>query len=218
MIRGVIFDMDGLMFDTERLSTEGWLKAAEELHYPLTVPFIKSFKGTSTGTSRRMFLEAFGDAVDYDAARTIRTNYVNGWMKEHGVPIKKGLITLLEYLQAHQIPAAVATSTRKELAQMHLEDAGVCSYFQAFVYGSEVPNGKPNPDIFLIAANKIGVAPSDCLVLEDSPAGITAGKAAGASVIAIPDQIELSEELLKGVTVLPDLEKVCAWIDQKNHG
>ena len=217
MIRGAIFDMDGLMFDTERLSTEGWLKAAEELHYPLTVPFIKSFKGTSIDSSRKLVAKTFGDAVDYDAARRIRTEYVNGWSREHGVPIKPGLLTLLSYLKAHKIPAAVATSTRRDLAQMHLEDAGIYDDFQAFVYGSEVPRGKPAPDIFLIAAEKLGVPPAECVVLEDSPAGITAGKAAGAAVIAIPDQIELSETLLQGVVCFPDLGKVCGWLDEQNR-
>jgi len=209
MIRAAIFDMDGLMFDTERLSTMGWLKAAKEKGYPLTEEFIISFKGTNVSSSRKLFKETFGDTVDYDIARSIRTAFIHEYMEEHGVPVKAGLFTLLEALKARGIKAAVATSTSREFAERYLKMAGVYEYYDAFIFGDQVQNGKPDPEIFLKAAASLSIPINDCMVLEDSPAGIAAAKAAGAVIAVIPDQIPLSEDHKEGVSVFSDLSKVC---------
>lgn len=217
MIRGVLFDMDGLMFDTERLSTEGWLQAAEELHAPLTKEFVLRFKGTNIQTSRRMFREAFGDAVDYDACRSIRTAYIHRVLREQGVPVKPGLQQLLAYLREQQIPAAVATSTQEDLARQYVADAGLTDYFSAFAFGSEVAHGKPAPDIFLLAAKRLGVPIAQCLVLEDSTVGIEAAQAAHAQLAAIPDQIDLTGRLPKEAVCFPSLYEVIDFIEQANQ-
>ncbi len=199
MINGVIFDMDGLMFDTERLSTEGWLKCSETLGINLDYDFINSFKGTSREYSRNLFKERFGDNFDYENARKIRTKYINDFIKQNGIPVKRGLYKLLEFLRENKIYCAVATSTKKELAEKYFEMTDVKKYFSAFVYGDMVEKSKPAPDIFLKAADMLGVNICDCLVLEDSPAGINAGYNAGADVIAVPDMIPLDYEVLNKV-------------------
>ena len=199
MIKGVIFDMDGLMFDTERLSTEGWIKCGEVLGIDLDVGFINSFKGTAREYSCKLFKEKFGEDFDYDNARGIRTEYIKDYIDKNSMPVKKGLYELLQFLKDKGIPCAVATSTKKELAEKYFEMTDVKKFFSAFVYGDMVKRGKPEPDIFLKAAEMIGVNICDCLVLEDSPAGISAGYNAGAKVVAVPDMIPLNNEVLNKV-------------------
>lgn len=216
MIKGVIFDMDGLMFDTERLSKQGWLAAAEQLDYPITEEMIDHIRGTNTAYSKQLFLETYGTAVDYDLARKARTDYVNEIIHKKGVPIKKGLKELLSYLNNNHIPCAVATSTHRKLATEYLKMAGVYDSFTEVIFGDEVSRGKPDPEIFLKAADKLGVSPKECIVLEDSPHGIRAGFAAGASVVAIPDLTPITGEM-RSLTVAccNDLEQVIGFIEEK---
>lgn len=199
MIKGVIFDMDGLMFDTERLSTEGWLKCGEILGIDLDMGFINSFKGTAREYSFKLFKEKFGEDFDYDNARGIRTEYITDYIDKNGMPVKKGLYELLQFLEDKDIPCAVATSTKKELAEKYFEMTDVKKFFSAFVYGDMVKRSKPAPDIFLKAAEMIGENVCYCMVLEDSPAGISAGYNAGARVIAVPDMIPLNNDVLNNV-------------------
>ncbi|MDO5388177.1 MAG: HAD family phosphatase [Clostridia bacterium] len=197
MIKSVIFDMDGLMFDTERLSTKGWIECGKELGINIDVSFTNSFKGMSRMNSEKLFKEKFGKDFDYNNARKIRTEYILKYIEEKGVPVKKGLYELLKYLKSKNIKCAVATSTAKELAEIYFEKTNIREYIEAFVYGDSVPKGKPEPDIFLRAAEMMKEKPENCLVFEDSPSGIRAGKNAGMTVVAVPDMIPLKGEILK---------------------
>ncbi len=179
--------MDGLMFDTERLALEGWMLAAGKLNIALSEEQIASLRGLLPEVSRQKFIGWFGDGAIYDKGRDIRKAYVEQWIEEHGMPVKKGLFELLEYLKEKQIRTAVATSTNRPAAEHYWACAGVEPYFDASVCGSEVKQGKPAPDVFLTAAARIGCAPEECLVLEDSPNGVRAGHAAGCTVAMVPD-------------------------------
>ena len=217
MINGVIFDMDGLMFGTEHLSTKGWQQTAEKLNIDLTIEFINSFKGTSAVYSKQLFKNRFGNDFNYEDARAIRTEYMDSVIEESGVPIKKGLIDLLDYLKTNHILAAVATSTNHVMGEKYLKMAGVHDYFAAVIYGDTVLKGKPEPDIFLKAIQTIGKKPEDCFVLEDSPAGIRAGFAAGAKVIHIPDQIVIKDDIKNKVyKFCSDLNEVITCIETEN--
>jgi len=196
--------MDGLMFDTERLSTEGWIRTAKKLNIDLTIDVINSFKGTSAVYSKKIFKSRFGHEFDYESAREIRTKYMNSIIEESGMPMKKGLVELLDYLKLNHILAAVATSTNHILGEKYLKMAGVYNYFEAVIYGDRVQKGKPEPDIFLEAAKAIKRIPQECFVLEDSPAGISAGFTAGAKVIHIPDQIAIEDDIKKKVFKICD--------------
>lgn len=183
---GVLFDMDGLMFDTERLGYEGWKAAGQALGMAIPDEVIAAMRGTGVAQCR----EAFNQAIPggrYDEARAIRLRYAEAQIQAHGVPLKPGLRPLLEHLQAAGIPAVLATSTGRERAVRYLEMAGVRAFFAAAVFGPEAAAPKPAPDIFLAAAAAIGADPRACLVLEDSPNGLKAAKAAGCTAAVIPD-------------------------------
>lgn len=209
MIRGVLFDMDGLMFDTERLAVDGWMEAARQLEIPLSREQTMSLRGLLPEVSRKRFAEWFKDADVYDKGRDIRKAYVEEQIEKYGIPVKKGLYELLEYLRDHGYHIAVATSTSRESAKRHWERAGVEQYFEASVCGSEVKAGKPAPDVFLTAAARIGCEPGECLVLEDSPNGVRAGRAAGCVVAMVPDLDQPDDECRALCDyVLEDLGKV----------
>ena len=187
MIRGILFDMDGLMFDTEAIGLKGWKKAGEELGIRITDEMVASLRGLGNRERRARFGEMTGRPELFDAAQKIRIEYSDSWIREKGVPVKPGLTELLEYLKDKEIPAALATSTEREKAGWYLRLAGVEQYFQASVCGVEAGPSKPAPDVFLKAAAKLGLPAEECMVLEDSENGLRAAKAAGCTAVVVPD-------------------------------
>lgn len=195
-VKGILFDMDGVLFDTERLTTEAWVKAAAEWKLDLPVSFINSYKGQNLRVRTQLYLERFGMDFPYEKFREKKTEYMEADIAKNGLPVKPGVYELLKYAKEHQIQLAVATSTSRKTAERYLKQTGIYEYFQAVVYGDTVEASKPEPDIYLEAARRVGVDSKDCLVIEDSPAGILAGYYAGAKVIHIPDQVQVTDDVL----------------------
>ena len=217
MVRGVIFDMDGLMFDTERLATVLWNQVGDELRIDMTEEFLDSFRGQNPTAIRNAFLQRFGREFDFDGCMGRKDELQHRYIEEKGVPLKEGLPELLEYLKGQDIRMAVATSTQQSLAEKMLKIAGVYEYFDAVAYGNKVKPSKPFPDIFQKAAEDLGVPMRECLVLEDSISGVQAGKAAGGYIIHIPDVVVVPEEVKDGITAeLRSLRDVIDWIEHAN--
>lgn len=204
MIKGVIFDMDGVMIDSERQSTEGWLWAAGELGVQMPMWLIDSFKGAPAELSAKMFDDYYKGTIDFWEMRQMRTDHVYEMRAVEGIPVKPGLHKLLDYIRQSGLKCAVATSTRKQSAENSLHVIGAWDYLDAVVYGDEVENGKPAPDIFLHAANAIGIEPEECIVIEDSINGIKAGFAANMTVIHVPDTITIGEDIRALTAVVCD--------------
>ena len=209
MVKGVIFDMDGTMFDTERLSTKGWIYAGKKLGVDIPVALTDSFRGRNPQAIRKKFAAYFGDRLDYDTARAMKHEYFDEVTKE-SVPHKEGLQDLLEYLKEHEIPAVVATSTERKRASRLIHMSGIEHLISNAIYGDMVERGKPEPDIFLKAAELIGQDSKECLVLEDSAPGLLAGKAAGGYTIYVPDIAVVSKEAKEGITAEPEALNVIA--------
>jgi len=189
----VIFDMDGLMFDSERIARAGWIHAGEVFGLPITEDLFHQIVGSSRVTIRETFIRVLGD-FDFDQVRAERAAFGRAYMEKYGVPIKPGLFALLDFLDDAGIKKAVASSTYQADAMFYLTKAGIAGRFDGIVTGDMVTNGKPAPDIFLLAASILGMHPADCIVLEDSSAGILAATTAGMRVIGIPDLVPLREE------------------------
>ncbi len=215
MISTVIFDMDGLMFDTERLTSEAWIQVGLRHNLPITREMLGRMRGLPINGCIPVFKEVLGEDFDYWALRRERVEYVDQWIEKNGMPVKPGLKELLNWLQNHGYQIVLATSTYQALADRFLEIAGVSSFFSHRVCGNMVEHGKPAPDIFLYAAQTAHTSPRQCLVLEDSYAGVEAGWLAGMSVIMVPDMLPPREQDFERIVlcaktlkeVIPYLEK-----------
>lgn len=217
MVKGVLFDMDGTMLDSEPVSESCWMKAAEELGYTIEKDLMNSFFGKNLVSIQNMLAEALGIGEKASDIVAGRQKYYSAYIRENVMPKKKGLVELLEYLKEKNIPAVVCTSTETELGEIALKNAGVYDYFASHVFGDMVKHTKPDPEGFQMAAKAIGIPSEECLVIEDSPNGILAGKAAGGYTIFVPDRLVLPEEVREGITTeVKSLDEIIEWIEQEN--
>ncbi len=207
--RAVVFDMDGLMLDTERLALRCWTIAIERLGLEFDAALMPAMIGRNSRDSRALVLERHGDDYPIDRLMQASQETYDAMVARDGVAVKPGLVALLDWLDARRIPRVVATSTRRTRAEAKLAQANLLAGFAALVGGDEVERGKPMPDIFLLAAIRVGVAPGDCIVLEDSEPGVCGALAAGMVPIMVPDVLAPSETLLaRDPLVLPSLAAV----------
>lgn len=186
-VGAAVFDMDGLMFDTERLAVEAWIEAGAEFGYEFGRPVIEGTVGFDKEGSRAALVGAYGPGLPYGSIRMRRIELSAQRIAAQGVPVKEGLVALLRFLSEKGFLLAVATSTDRARVTKLLDGAGVAGFFQAVVCGDEVSRNKPDPEIYRAAAAKLGIAPGQCLALEDSPSGIAAAHGAGMLPIMVPD-------------------------------
>jgi HAD superfamily hydrolase (TIGR01509 family) len=186
-LRAVIFDMDGLMLDTERLAREAWYATMRAWGYNLTDEVYLQVLGTTGERTRRIFEAAFGDDIPIDAMYDYKQRLIDRAIASGEIAVKPGLLTLLDQLDTWGMPKAVASSTARALVLRKLDAVGLVDRFNAIVGGDEVAHGKPAPDVFVEAARRLGVPASACAVLEDSDNGIRAAHGAGALAIMVPD-------------------------------
>lgn len=189
----VIFDMDGLMLDSERASLRSWSRGAHELGLQIEDDFWLRLVGHSTAACEAILRERLDDAQI--AALLERCYALYHAEVDAGLPLRPGIHEILQMLARHGIACGVATSTRRPLAPHKLEVAGLLRYFKSVTAGNDVQHPKPAPDIYLLAAQRMGAAPGRCVALEDSPAGVTAALAAGLTVIQVPDLVAPDEAL-----------------------
>ena len=194
MIKAVIFDMDGLMTDTERLFVDIWCQIMRERGEPEYREVLKYCIGLDHATTRKYIDETLGSDFPYMEILQEVSIRSRAYCEEKGVPVKPGLYELLDFLDSKKIPYAVATSTKLDRAKWRLRNIGVLDRLSGLVTGDMVGKGKPNPDIFLKAAELMGENPENCMVLEDSPHGILAAFRAGCMPVMIPDLKQPDEE------------------------
>jgi len=193
-----IFDMDGLMLDTERPFIRLWAETGKKFGYDVPPEVVKRMVGISNDNCRIIMLKEYGEDFPFDKILE-EFRDISKKEFEKGIPVKKGLLNLLDHFTAAKIPMGVATSTRKTTAERMLTIAGIKERFNAITGGDEVENGKPAPDIFLLAAKRLGYLPCECVGFEDSPAGLKGLYSAGIKSVFIKDLIEPPQEILASV-------------------
>ena len=215
--KAVIFDMDGLMLDTQRMATLAWKQAVSTFGFQLTDEIILKLLGRNQKDSNEILRNEFGPEFPFDDCRNLARKTYSNEMTKNGIPVKEGLFPLLEYLENKPMKIAVATSTAREFTVQRLERTNLISHFPVIVTGDEVTRGKPFPDIFLNASKLLKIPPKHCVVLEDSFSGIQAAFSAKMIPIMVPDLFEPTDEIRSlAYAVVPSLneakkeiEKLC---------
>ena len=208
-MKAVIFDMDGVLFDTEKLCIDSWIEVAtnhditgvEEV-FPLCI-------GLNDTDTRTLVLDRLGEDFPYDEFKKEASEWFHNFVEEKGLPMKKGVHEILNYLKDNGWSIGLASSTRRQSVLSHLERTGIRDYFSVIVTGDMVEHSKPQPDIYLKACEELGVAPKECFAIEDSPNGIRAAHWAGMKPIMVPDMIAPNDEM-KSITrwIFEDLTQV----------
>ncbi len=196
-VGAVVFDMDGLMLDTEPLYKAAWQAASAELGYPLDDPSYMKLVGRPTAACERELLAKFGAAFPLDRFRELWPGLWQAEVTAKGIHQKPGLLEFLAFADAHGLRVAVATSSEADYAAFSLRHAGLEGRFDVTVTGDEIARGKPAPDIYLEAARRLQVDPAACVALEDSEAGIFAASRAGMCALLIPDWVQPSDAAIR---------------------
>lgn len=194
-IKSVIFDMDGVIFDTEKVYLDVWSNVFENYGYKMTKEIYSSVLGTGRENVKKVFLQQFGNELPIEVMYKEKDENLAKAI-DAGVPLKDGAVEILIYLKENNYKIALATSATKERALKQLREANIESFFDVIVCRDEVKETKPNPEIFLKVAEKLMRTPEECIVIEDSKAGIIAARKAGMIGIHIVDLKEADEEIL----------------------
>ena len=214
-MKAVVFDMDGLMFDTEQVAILAWDYAGEKMGLGKTGYMVFKTLGVNRTLSKQIWTEEFGDKYNDEDLWKYTKEFMNDFYSKNKVPVKKGLYVLLDYLKKNGYKLAVASSTNQQGVERNLKDAGVFEYFDAVICGDMVTNSKPEPEIYLKACGAMGVEPAEALALEDSRNGLLSAYRAGMKVIMVPDLWEADEEVKAFLwNICKDLEEVKEFLEQ----
>lgn len=218
-IKAVLFDMDGLMVDTESLSTEAFINSAKAQGYNMTKEETLKVLGFTKANIYQFWIDYFqGTNVDGKKLVDDHYEYIENVLYTVGPEKMPYVEELLKYLRENNYKIAVASSSDTSDIKNNLEKTKLEKYIDEIASGAEVENGKPAPDVFLLAAKRLGVDPKDCLILEDSKAGIKAGKASGAMVFMVPDMFTVDKECEDTADrILTNLGEVIGILEGKNE-
>ena len=218
-IKAVLFDMDGLMVDTESLSTEAFINSAKAQGYNMTKEETLKVLGFTKANIYQFWIDYFqGTNVDGKKLVDDHYEYIENVLYTVGPEKMPYVEELLKYLRENNYKIAVASSSDTADIKNNLEKTKLEKYIDEIASGAEVENGKPAPDVFLLAAKRLGVDPKDCLMLEDSKAGIKAGKASGAMVFMVPDMFTVDKECEDTADrILTNLGEVIEILEGKNE-
>ena len=217
MICAVIFDMDGVLIDTEKHYNAAWCQAATEAGFPFTREHALLLRSCEAKEGEKLMQGIFGPSFDYYAIRERRRELVRERLAQYGLEKKPGVEETLRFLRAKGIKTAVATATALDITKSHLTTIGVYDLFDSIVSAKNVAHSKPEPDVYLYACEQIGERPQDCMAVEDSPNGIMAAYRAGLRTVMVPDLTQPDEELTKYLyACVNSLSDLCELVDKED--
>lgn len=214
MFKAAIFDMDGLLIDSERAIKNAWLQIAHRNNVALTEADYLRVVGRNEVDAKAILDNIFPETFSYEEARRSVAVLLSKSDAVRGYPAKLGAVALLSQLRARAVPCCVASSTRSSEVRHCLDQSALLAFFGAICGGDEVAKGKPSPDLFLLASKRLGIEPEDCLVFEDSEYGVIGALAAGMSAVVVPDLKTPNADIRANcVAVLESLEHALPMCD-----
>lgn len=196
-IKAVVFDMDGVLIDSESICDEIWIRLADEMNLSDIQAAIEENRGCNTDLMARQLKARYGKDFECEKFFSDFSKYFHQVEEERGIPLLPDVKETLDYLKDSGYRLALATSTRRVTATRQLKAVGIYDYFDAWTFGDEIEHSKPAPDIYLKAAKELCIAPEFCVGVEDSPNGIKSCHAAGYLPVMVPDKIQPTEEIKK---------------------
>ena len=195
---------------------ECWQVIAEKHNIPDIVEICMRVQGNNRQETGKRFREKYGNDFPYDTYKKEVTALFRERYGEGRLPLKPGVVEILQDLKQRCVPLALASSTRSDIVKLELEEARLLSFFDAVLGGDMAPRSKPEPDIFLAAAKVLGAIPANCYVLEDSFNGIRAAHRAGMHPIMVPDMQQPDEEM-RGLAevIVDDLPKAMGYLQAR---
>jgi len=216
MTKAVVFDMDGVLFDSEQLYLNIWRKIAKQYHIPHIDEILYQCLGKTAANEREMFLSTYGDDFPYDDYVSIVKEDFFAYVSTYNMPLKPGCVELIKYLKQNHYLIGLATSTKKDAVFMELKGVGLFDYFDVIVTGDMLTRSKPAPDIYLRACSLLKVDPADTWAVEDSENGIRAAYAANMKVLMVPDLMAPQERFQQMITYIGDsLFDVITYLDSQ---
>lgn len=213
-IRGVIFDLDGTLLDTEKLYRRFWVEAARQMDYPMEDRHALMIRSMAAIYAEPLLKREVCPEFDYHGVRALRRKIMEEFIDDHGVDPKPGLLETLEAIKARGLKIGLATATPEHRARKYLRMVHAEQYFDAVTCADMVKRGKPQPDIYLLACERTGVAPGEAIAVEDAPTGIRAAHAAGCRAVMVPDQDQPDGEIRAlCCAVVPTLSDIVSLLD-----
>ncbi|MFC2021066.1 HAD family hydrolase [Chloroflexota bacterium] len=207
--QAVIFDMDGLLIDSERIALSTFVEACRENKFEPDINVYNKCIGTTSYKTKEILLNGYGNEFPFETISELWEKKYHDEVLNKPVPLKTGVLSLLQHLEKEGVKKAVVTSTDQELALRKLTNAQIVPFFDFVLGGDQILHGKPNPEIYLTACRKLGEEPTNCLAFEDSDNGVLAAYEAGLTVIQVPDLVEPSEKVKAlGHKIVKSLDEV----------
>lgn len=197
IIKAVLFDLDGTIIDTEKYYRLYWPKAFAKFGYTITDEQGLGMRSLGSPYVEEYAEKLFGKKIDLTDIKKYARSCVDESVAKNGLELKDGVIECLNFLKNKNVKIAIVTATALERTEKYIKDANIEMYFDDIISAKNVPHGKPAPDVYLTACEKLKIEPKETIAVEDSPNGVMSASRAGCNVVMVPDQTEPDEELIK---------------------
>ncbi|HSA84351.1 MAG TPA: HAD family phosphatase [Patescibacteria group bacterium] len=206
-IKGVIFDLDGVLVDTEYFHWQGWIEVLKPYAQSMTKKAYLKYAGKQGDAIESEIYVDFNLSLPKNALLEKKNELLIDWFETKPLACMPFAKEALEYFRDKHLKLACASGSFKQEAELKLKKTGLSSFFQSVVAGDDVERGKPYPDIYLLAAKKLGLKPEQCLSFEDTQSGLVSAKAAGLMCFAIPNEYSRKQDFSNADGVFANLKE-----------